>query len=781
MDTEQTPVFLIRVSRWFLFALIFFLPLWFLPLTAFPVELNKVYLVSILALLSAAAWIGAGLEEGKIAVSFNYVFGAFGVFLIGWLLASLFSESVYSSLFGLGSEPTTFVTLFLGGIIMFLISSLFTDKSDVVLALLLLFLSSLLIAAFFVLQSVLDLNLYGERFFNAIGSWNSLGVFFGFIAMLAFPLFSSSGPGPRIGKVAAAISFFAGLIGAFVINFHWVWVGVGIVALIFLALLFSLRRAKSFLFTVAFLLLFISFLLILVRGPLTSLAGSFGAPLEVRPSWKGTLSVAGNVLKNNLVFGFGPNTFDLAWERFRPEGISLTPFWQTRFDSGVSTLATFLIEGGIVGFLLLLAFVVVFLRYSIKAVAGIADAKDTMNNALVFSVLGGALFLFFMWFVYAMNAALFLLAFVLAGLLLALMQGKPSRFDFFASAEKGFVVSFLMILFLLGVVAGLYFMSARYVAHILHERGIQAFNVEGSVNTAITMVNRAVAFHDKQDGYFRTLSQLELVKTKRALIAEGMEREEATMLFTTSLQNAIIYGKRAIQLNPFDAENLRTLGRVYETVIPFVAGSADLALTNYQGARALSPRDPSIVADLARTHLVLADTMILQGGGSASRALASEERRTALLLLEEALAIKEDYALAHFRLAQLYAAEGQTEAAIERAEIAFQLAPQDIGAAFQLGLLYYQQDNLTSARRAFERAAELNANYSNALYFLGLIESREGNTLEAIQRFESVDLLNPGNREVGKILDNLKSGREALYGIVPPATPPEERDVPPVE
>lgn len=785
---EDSPIFLIKVSRWFLLALIFFLPLWFLPITTFQVELNKVYLVSVFALLSLVAWIGAGLQEGRVVASLNYVIGAFGVLLVSMLVSSLFSESVYASLFGLGTEPTTVVTLFLGGIIMFLIPSLFRDQFDVVRALVLLFLASFLIIVFFILQSVLNLGLYGERFFNPIGSWNDLGVFFGFVAMLAFPFLGISTQYPRVWKSAVAALLVTSLGGALIINFSWVWVGIGVIALIFLALLFSLKRSKSLLFTIAFFLIFISFLFILVRGPLASLPQMFGAPPEASPSWTSTWSVAGDVLSRNFMFGFGPNTFDLAWEQFRPVGISFTPFWRTKFDMGISTFATFLIEGGIFGFLFLLAFVGVFLWHSIKAVAGIVDRQDRLGNALVFPLISGAFFLFFMWFVYAMNAALFLLSFVLAGLLLALTQGKSTSplgglfyFDFFASAQKGFVISLLMILLLLGTTAGLYFTSARYVAHILHERGIEIFNTDGSVNTAINMINRAVTFHDKQDIYFRDLSRLELVKMQRVVTTEDIRREEAALLFTTALQNAITYGQRALAIDPLDAENFLALGKIYEAAAPFIAGAADRALENYQAARQLSPRDPSIVADIARVHLVVADTLILQGGGSASRISASEERRKALLLLEEALVIKPDYALAHFRLAQLYAAEGEADAAIEKAEIAFQLAPQDVGVAFQLGLLYYQQDNLVSARRAFERAIELNANYSNALYFLGLVESREGNKGEAIKRFESVSRLNPGNSEVRQILSNLKSGKDALRGIVPPAVSPEERDAPPVE
>ena len=53
-------------------------------------------------------------------------------------------------------------------------------------------------------------------------------------------------------------------------------------------------------------------------------------------------------------------------------------------------------------------------------------------------------------------------------------------------------------------------------------------------------------------------------------------------------------------------------------------------------------------------------------------------------------------------------------------------------------------------------------NYSNAKYYLGLIYDRDGNKQAAIKEFEEILQLNPGNADVKRILDNLKSGKAAL-------------------
>ena len=112
-------------------------------------------------------------------------------------------------------------------------------------------------------------------------------------------------------------------------------------------------------------------------------------------------------------------------------------------------------------------------------------------------------------------------------------------------------------------------------------------------------------------------------------------------------------------------------------------------------------------------------------------------------------------------------------------EQARQAAPLDIGIAFQLGLLYYQTNDLANAQGEFLRAVSINENYSNARYFLGLIYDRRGEREKAIQEFERIQVFNPDNEEVKKILANLRAGKRALTGIAPP--PPEDRTEPPVE
>ncbi|OGZ41586.1 MAG: hypothetical protein A3C80_00050 [Candidatus Ryanbacteria bacterium RIFCSPHIGHO2_02_FULL_45_43] len=771
------------IARWALYLLILFLPIWFLPATIFPVEMNKAFLALALSLIALVAWIGRSLQEGRITVARSPVIWTFAAFIVVWLVASLFSQNISLSLFGFGGEPTTLITFIAGGLMLFLIPSVLTNKEHLVKAYVIILLSALLVFVWFFLRSILDIPLFGERAFNTIGSWNGLGAFTGFVLAIVFPFLGAASA--HIFRKIAFIFLIIGFLATLVINLLWAWAGIGVVALIFFSLYFSTGRRRSPLFVVTFLLIITSILFVLLNSPLRSIAENFGATAEVVPSFEGTLKVAKSVLETSPVFGFGPNTFGLAWEKFKPQGVLFTPFWNVRFNQGSGTVATILVEGGIAGAVFFLIFLGLLLVSGIKAITkNPYSDEDIWDSALLSSFFSATLFLFFLWFVYPVNVTLVLLSFVVAGLFIASATfvgvGKVSTVYLFSSVTKGFVASLAMIVTVIVSVIGLYFGTAKYVSHIFYRSGLDIYNTEGSINSAQNKIQRGIEFYGEQDRYWRTLAELEIVKMNRALNVQDISEAERASRFQNALGRSIEYGRKAAEINGADPQNWRVLGRVYETAIPFIDGAESFAVQHYTKAREFSPRDPSLAADLARTHLSAANA-IIQRSGDVDSPQAAEKRKSAVKFLEETLVLKNDYASAHFLLAQLYAFEGRTSEAIQRAATAFQLVPQDVGVAFQLGVLHYQAGDFQSAKFAFERAITLNEKYSNARYFLGLILATEGDTNGAIEQFENIIQLNPGNEEIRSILTNLKSEKDALEGIVPPAVSPEDRLSPPID
>jgi len=193
----------------------------------------------------------------------------------------------------------------------------------------------------------------------------------------------------------------------------------------------------------------------------------------------------------------------------------------------------------------------------------------------------------------------------------------------------------------------------------------------------------------------------------------------------------------------------------------------------------LSPSNPLILVEIARTHLAISDVTLINGGGTASQRVAGEHQEQAIKFLNDALALQPTLTQAHFTLSQLYANRNQLPDAIERARSTVRLVPNDIGALFQLGLLLYQQESYVQAKPVFEEAIRLAPNYSNARYFLGLIYDREGKGAEALIQFEEIAKLNPDDPEVQAVITALKEGKRAQDVLSEP--PPEDRRDPPLD
>ena len=66
----------------------------------------------------------------------------------------------------------------------------------------------------------------------------------------------------------------------------------------------------------------------------------------------------------------------------------------------------------------------------------------------------------------------------------------------------------------------------------------------------------------------------------------------------------------------------------------------------------------------------------------------------------------------------------------------------------------------------------LNPVYADAKYFLGLSYYRVGRKDDAVQQFTDVQTLNPDNKDVTKILANIKNGRDPFdTGYTAPTQP----------
>lgn len=748
------------VTRWCLYAVAFLTPLWFLPLTVSPLEANKLFLVSLFVAVGFVAWLGMGIYTSSVSGIKSWPLFLLFVWLVTVFLASFFSVNPYTSFWASGASSFTGIAV--GALVALLAATNVRNGSHVWHVYLAILGAAGIIILFEVAHLLIGVRVLPWEFsllstFNPVGSWNALGIFFGFVVFLAFPLLS--GTYPLWIRVVAGVVGAASLIGAALVNFPLVWVLVGALSLFLLA--YNLRvGTKRGILGIALFLFLVSILLFLSRNQISFLTASFFVPLDVTPNISASWSIAERALYDRPVFGVGPGMFRYAWDRYRQQNVNETDFWNTRFEAASSFATTLPITTGIVGALGFLTFFISVLIVGVRALPRL--------DALGIALFSGMTFLLLSWFIYPLSSAISILTFLALGTFIAYAAERSGRQPYTLAvpthAGTGFLMALLIILLMVAAVVGFYLTGQKYLAAVFFGQGVTRFNTEGSVNTTERLFQRAVSFDAKRDEYPRSLAQISLVQLRNIVAgAENAAPEDLRNNFQLALSNAISHAQRATEANPANPDNWRQLGRIYEAVIPFVSGASNSALDAYARAREYAPLDPTFLDDRARVYIAVGDHVN-----------AKEE-------LYKAIELKSDYAPAHFRLAQIFAFKGDTEEAIRSAENAVLAVPGDVGVLFQLGLLYYQADRLEDAQQVLERAVSMNPNFSNARYFLGLAYGRLGNRAKAIDQFERVSALNPGNEEIEEILANLGEGRPPLSGISPPAPNPIEREELPVE
>ncbi|MDP2676967.1 MAG: tetratricopeptide repeat protein [bacterium] len=753
-----------QIARIFIYIAVGLLPMWALPFTVFPIVLNKAFLFSVFVLLAFISWLIGRIQQGELSIPKHIFAAALIGYVVVNLISGLFSVSRHVSFIGLGNEPDTVVASVLFVLGAFIMSFLFRGKNDSRTLFLVLGASSL---ALFVLQLVHmfgGFNFWGSAFTvpsaNPIGSWNAFGLYWSFLGFL-FLFLAKNDEGKYVSLFYYAVSC-AALVMMIAVNFKMAWILYAVFTVILFAYLYSFKRSKPTLHwePLAFLLVALFFLVTPVLGQ--SVSAIFGGDIvEVRPSWDASWSVTQLTLREgNLFFGSGPNTFLYDWLLYKPLEVNQTVFWATRFTTGVSFLSTLFATLGLAGALSLLLLIGSVLFYGIRAIVRFAFEGGHTFSVVTFL---GVLYLLLGLILYTPGYFFVLFFFLFLGLFIAQMSSagilSDYRIPLFQNAGVGFVAALLLLCLSVASIAGVYLLGQKYVAAIYYGNGIAHINEENDTEAARNDFVRAINL-DQRDRYLRSLVDVDLIRMNALLTRTDISIDEARSQFQTILAGAVQTGQLASQINPGETLNWITLGRVYESVIPFnIEGAAGFASDMYERAHERSPQSPEALFVRARANVQVG------------------EFDDAESLLEQAIGIKTDYAPARFLLAQIKAQTGDINSAIEETRNTQFLLPNDIGVLFQLGLLYYQSDQFENARQVFERAIELNPNYSNARYFLGIIYDRQGDKDAAMIQFERVEELNPSVQEVKQILSNLRGGKQALEGI----PPPEDRETSPLE
>jgi tetratricopeptide (TPR) repeat protein len=750
-DADRGRSFLKAARILFTIAL-FLLPFVFIPIIGWDVAVGKVVVVTLLFLSGGIAVFASLFKRKKLALPRTYSALLLGIFAMA-TLSLVFSESLAASFLGTGLEVGTFFTVAVAILVALITPLIITSKQGLVHALYALFLGGAVLGIFHVLRlflgsDFLTFNVFFMSTSTPIGLWNDLGIFFGVLYLISLAMLASIQL-PFRARALLTVSLVVSLAFVILVNFQLLSIILALTTLVLLVALFLSRREHA-IFAVS-----TSLVVLVLAGIFTVPIGNFlGTRLdvsyvEIRPNWLSTVEMLGVGLSDvkNVVVGSGPNTFIYLWQEERAQAIIDSDFWAIDFAFSSGILPTFMVMFGLITVALLIM-LAVYVVLKLFAVMRSENADPTLVSFAVASGIG-ALFLFVLSIVYVFSVANFIIMFILFGVFVAALHQMNALRMFALSPSSRIGPSLGAI----GVVACIMFIVPALVmsaSRTMYGQGIvmarQAQGVEEVIRAQGYI--RQASILERNDAFARIETELGIVRIQEFLAREQID-EEDNMPFQRLVIETQQAADRALRINPRNYLNHVNIGIVYEVLgLLGVEDGFDFAAQSYARARELNPTNPELMLIQARLER------------------AREDSAAARAFVDDALALKSNYANAYILLADMYVAEDDTPGAIQVIQRGIEAAPRSALLPFRLGLIHYAEEDFTEAIGAFSQAIRLDPQYANARYFRALsYVYGHDNREEALQDLEFILEANADNQVLQVVIANIRAGRDPLDGV----------------
>lgn len=756
------------VMRGALLLVALLVPIVVLPWASEPLEIHKQTIVVIGVVIATLAWLGHVVTSKTLRLPQRAVLVLPVVVLLAGLLSPGLTDAPYLSLVGQDRQEYTSLL----SLAMFLMITLLVCIQGDDRRLHRQFMSALVLsgAVASIYVALAMLGLLGASFpLTTVGTPNATGIYLVAMSALGCGLWLTSRgegehdvlPAGAMGLVVRGgivLTAIVTLLVALAIDFSGVWVVLLVVMATMLT--FALVRAEEFphfgRFFAPIALCVAALAFLFLPSPFTN-----PFPAEVGLSHTGTWRIASEVLRSHgALFGNGAGTFAYAYDAFHDASLSMTDFWDVRFDRGASHILTMLATFGVVGAGAYVAFILIvgaLVAGKLAREKTHAEWKSTFAPAMAWLALAVA------QFVYPSTMTLNLVFWLLSGVLLSQLPAAYGEWQFLRSPRIALTSAFLFVLILVGFVMTLFVSTTRYAADIAFSRALTQDHANADLDLVIADLDRAALTNRFSDVYYRNLGHALLLKTAEVLTEEGADPQFGKDLVSASVNAAL----RATSLGKANVMNWELQGDVYREIAPLVQGADGYAIAAYQEAIVRSPVNPKYYVDLARAYIVRADLVriAMEGDDATLAAAAKTTREESLVLaatqLERAIALREAYAPAQYYMAYVLERQGKITDAIASMEYVKATDPYDVGVALQLGLLYLKQGKTLLAKAEFERAIDIAPNYANARWYLASIYEEEGDFAAAIAQVEMIADLDPVNATVAQRLESLRAGKIA--------------------
>lgn len=774
-----------KVSYWILLGVTALLPVFFFPVSFISTQFGTSLLFSFGVIVSSILYIISGISNGSLDLPkpARYVLGFSALVPLVYTLAGISNGFSRMAFFGYTFDISTVGFMVLAFVYMFLVSVLFSDKQKVLKGYMAFGISVVLFGLFVLIRLIsagkaLSFGIFTGSTTSMLGSWNNVAIIFAVSALLSLLTLEMNRGMSKVMKIMLYIGLVASLFFVALVNFNAVWGILGLTSFLFILFrMFSLYSDNPVPLTwgtrllkapkISVVVLVMSIVFIMWGNSLgTVLASRLGATnIEVRPSLSTTMEIAKNTIREQPLFGSGPNTFVTQWLTYKPADIVSTVFWNTDFTNGIGLIPTFAVTTGVIGVLSWLLFLGFYVYLGIKSI--FVRQEDSSNRYLVITTFFVSLLIWMTHFVYVPSTAIFVLTFFFTGLFFAsiyiagIIPVVNRRFN--SNAKLGFTSSLVMVASLVAVVGLGYGLFKNSQSLWYFQKSSYALNTGNDSKASEEYMLKSI-LAVPNDIYYRSLSEIQIFKLNEILAQDPktVKPEDIQKQFSDTLISAITSAKTATERDPSNYLNWVSLGRVYDAVsLPAlnINGAYETAQLTYIEALKRNPKNPGILMLLARLAVNRND--LAQAEGYATQAIQ----------------LKNNYLDAYFLLSQIEVANGNIAGAIKSVTSASVIDPTNPAIFFQLGLLKYNQGDFAGAIVALEKATTMTPDYANAKFFLGLSYEATKDREKALKQFEDLRVSNPDSKEVEAILTNLKEGK-SIFTNAEDAKPEKGKELP---
>ncbi|OGN22510.1 MAG: hypothetical protein A2918_01985 [Candidatus Yanofskybacteria bacterium RIFCSPLOWO2_01_FULL_42_49] len=764
-----------KAARWVLLVGVFLMPLFFLPWTSSFLELNKQMLLTLVAGAGLVLWLLDVVMSGKLSWRFNPLDKGIVALTGAVILSSIFSMDKFKSVFGLVGSLSDSLLIVVGfAVVYLLIVNSFDDKGERIRSY---FLVSLTLALVYGLLQMFGLHIFKylnisilqftvSRAFNTLGSVNVLGMTAAIVLSMLYRTKISIFRYFDISKIGA----FAALAVLVVINWWVLWV-VAIAGMVAVVMFESLASTDSentygirkFLFPMTVIVLGI--FLIVVNLNLVFIKNNL--PAEIAPSYGLSGKVVLETLKENPVFGYGPENFSLAFDKHGAGELRNSTLSGVKLFDSTSYVLNVAVHNGLVG-LVALGFVFWLLGWLLAK--NISKFRHVDMSSKDIGVVSSAVATIVAMFFYPFNLTLaFIFYLLLSFLVLAIWGNQRVVYNIEKKASLSLISSLGFIGGLILVLVGLYFVSLNYVADLKYAKAVSQTEVKDALNYTVEAIN----WKGNDDRFYRLSSQLALVLLSQELNTQPVKGDnEKNNRVQNYLSSAVALAQRATQVAPNESSNWTNLGQVYQNLLRLIDGADALAESAYLKASELRPGDPAFHNRIGNMYLFKAELLIqLAASNSASANQFIQQSDAALMKAEDAfkkaIELSNNFGLAIYNLGSVYERQGKLNEAIKQLETLAPFNSEQPGLAFELGILYYRANQKNKAFEQLQKAVVLFPDYANARWYLASIYEERKQIDQAIAQLErilSVEI-NKDSEVVVQKLKELKAGKVSI----PPA------------